>query len=58
MLLMVLIMAALLIYPAARICRKAGFSPWLGIAAVVPGANLLLLWYLALAKWPRDWHGA
>ncbi len=41
-----------MIYPATRICRKAGFSPWLGIGIMIPIANLMLLWFLALAEWP------
>ena len=51
-LLIVLVAAIVLIWPAARICSKAGYSPWLGIAAVIPGANIVLLWFLALADWP------
>ena len=46
------IVALVMIYPATRICRKAGFSPWLGIGIIVPIANLMLLWFLALAEWP------
>ena len=41
-----------MIDPATRICRKAGVSPWLGIGIIVPIANLMLLWFLALAEWP------
>ena len=44
--------ALLLIWPAARICRRIGFSPWLGALAIVPVANLLLLWFVAVAQWP------
>lgn len=40
------------IWPAARICRKAGFSPWLGVLIVVPLANILLLWFVAFSPWP------
>jgi hypothetical protein len=40
------------VWPAARICRRAGFSPWLGVLAVVPLANLVLLWFVAVAPWP------
>ena len=47
-----LISAAVVIWPASRVCAKAGYSPWLGLVAVVPGFNLLLLWYLAIAEWP------
>jgi hypothetical protein len=39
------------IWPAARICRRVGFSPWLGILIMVPLANLLLLWFIAVAEW-------
>jgi len=52
----VLVMAAMalaVIWPAATICRRLGFSPLLGILAIVPLANLLLLWFVALAQWPR-----
>jgi hypothetical protein len=47
-------MALLVVWPAGRICRRLGFSPWLGVLAVIPLANLLLLWFVALAKWPRS----
>ena len=40
------------VWPMARICRRAGFSPWLGVIAIVPIANICLLWFLALASWP------
>jgi hypothetical protein len=42
----------LLIWPAARICRRVGFSPWLGLLAAVPLANVILLWVVAFAPWP------
>ncbi len=54
-LVVVLCVAALLllvIWPAGRICRRAGFSPLLGVLAVVPVLNVLLLWFVALAEWP------
>ena len=51
-LLVLLVVAATFIWPATRICAKAGYSPWLGVAIVVPLANLILLWFLALAQWP------
>jgi hypothetical protein len=40
------------VWPTSRICRRAGFSPWLGVLAIVPIANIVLLWFLALAEWP------
>ena len=57
-LLVVLVVAVLLVIPAARICQKAGFSSWLGVAAAIPGLNLLLLWLLAFAEWPARRSGA
>ena len=46
-------MALVVIWPAARICRRLGLPALLAVLAVVPLANLLLLWYVALAQWPR-----
>jgi hypothetical protein len=51
-LLIVALASVLIVWPAMRICRKAGYSPLLGIAVIVPVANIILLWFLALADWP------
>lgn len=40
------------VWPAARVCSRLGFSPWFGALAIVPVANLLLLWWLAYTRWP------
>ena len=40
------------VWPTCLICRRAGFSPWLGVVAIVPIANIVFLWFLALAEWP------
>ena len=57
-LLIIVAMAAVslivVVWPVARICRRAGFSPWLGVLAVVPVANLFLLWFVAMAPWPAS----
>jgi hypothetical protein len=50
----VAVYAAIIAWPAARICRRAGFTPWLGLLSVVPLVNLLLLWYVAYADWPSE----
>ena len=42
------------VWPAARVCRRLGFSPWVGVLAIVPLANFLLLWWLAYTRWPID----
>ena len=46
-------MGIVVAWPAGRICRRIGFSPWLGVVAIVPIANLALLWFVALSDWPR-----
>ena len=43
-----------IIWPAARICRRLGFPRWLGILAIVPMANVLLVWFVAFAAWPIE----
>ena len=50
--LVICLMALVVVWPAARICRRIGFSPWLGVLAMFPLANLALLWFVALAQWP------
>jgi hypothetical protein len=35
-----------------KICRKAGFSGWLGLLMIVPIANLVLPLVIAFADWP------
>ena len=41
-----------LVIPACLICRKAGYSPWLGLVSIVPFTCFILIWFLALASWP------
>ena len=41
-------------WPAGRICRRVGYSPWLGVLAILPIANLCLLWFVAFADWPAQ----
>ena len=43
------------------ICRKMGFPMLLGFLTIVPGLGsllaLIILWYVAFARWPR-WEEA
>ena len=55
-LLLVLALPALIIWPAWRICSKAGFPGALGLLIVVPLLNLALLFFLAFAEWPALRH--
>lgn len=44
----------LVIYPVGRILSRLGI-PWaVAFLAVVPLANMVLLWVIAFVKWPRD----
>jgi hypothetical protein len=56
--LIVVLVIAFVIWPVTRICSKASFSPWLGLLTLVPVANVPLLWFLAIAEWPRDRRSA
>lgn len=45
---------AVVLYPVGRILDRLGFSPFLSLIAVVPILNIIGLWLLATAEWPRD----
>lgn len=51
MLVVVVLGTVIVVWPAAKICKRAGFPSWFGIAAVIPVLNVALLWYLALSPW-------
>jgi len=38
--------------PAARILKRAGFSPWLALLVLVPTINVICLWVFAFVDWP------
>ena len=42
----------LYLWPAWRICQKAGVPGALALLALVPLANIGLLFFLAFAEWP------
>jgi hypothetical protein len=48
------IIAVLALYPIGRILSRIGFSPLWAVIALIPLANLVGLWVVALAAWPRD----
>jgi hypothetical protein len=55
---MMLLVAALVILPAWRICFKAGYPGWLALLFLLPIANLVLLYFLAFAEWPLERRAA
>lgn len=51
------LMAVAAVIPLWRICTRIGFPGWISLAALIPLANLLLLYFLAFAEWPREKGG-
>ena len=50
--LFIVAVAVLLVWPACRICSKAGFPGQLGVLVIIPVLNLVLFYWLAFAEWP------
>jgi hypothetical protein len=44
----------LFLLPACLVCRKAGYPVWLGVGAVLPVLNVVLLWFLGFTRWPIE----
>jgi prepilin-type N-terminal cleavage/methylation domain-containing protein len=51
-LLVVLTILGIFVAPLWRILRRAGLPPLIALAAFIPPAGALVLWYIALARWP------
>ena len=52
-----LLLIAFVVWPLVRLMRRLKLNPaWLTLA-LVPLALLVLLWYLAFAKWPGNQQG-
>jgi hypothetical protein len=41
-----------IVWPAWRICSRAGFPGAMGLLIMIPPLNLVLLYVLAFAEWP------
>ena len=50
---MMLLAAALGVWPFWRIFTKAGFSGWFSLLMLVPMVNLVTLYVLAFSDWPN-----
>jgi hypothetical protein len=50
----IIVMLAVVVYTASRICARLGFPAGLSVLAVVPLANLVLLWVVATSPWPIE----
>ena len=40
------------VFPLWRIIGKAGYHPAVSLFAIFPAIGLILLWWLAFARWP------
>lgn len=51
---LIVVIGLFLFWPfvVGRICQRAGFSGWWGLAALFPPTFVILLWVLALSDWP------
>lgn len=45
-------------FPAARILRRTGLSPWWSLLVLVPYLNVAALWVFAFVRWPLDTNAA
>jgi hypothetical protein len=46
------LMVFFFIVPFWKILAKAGFSRWLSVLMIVPLVNVVVLFYVAFARWP------
>ncbi|MBV2131140.1 hypothetical protein KQY15_18730 [Rheinheimera sp. SM2107] len=46
-----LIVGAIFIVPAWRICQRVGYPGPLGLLIVIPIANIILLYFIAFGPW-------
>jgi hypothetical protein len=44
----------ILVIPAVKILRKAGYSGWWVIASLIPIANIVMFWLFAFSRWPLE----
>jgi hypothetical protein len=47
------VFAILVLYPTGRILQRMGFLPIWSVIALIPFANLVGLWIVAITPWPR-----
>ena len=52
--LIILMIVALYILPLWRIARKMGYPGLLAILALLPGINIILVYFLAFTRWPVE----
>jgi hypothetical protein len=50
----IIVIAAVLIWPWWRIFSQAGYPGWFGLSQILPGLNVVGLLFLAFAQWPAQ----
>jgi hypothetical protein len=51
-LLVILLVMIVFVAPLYRILQRAGLPPLISLAAFIPPLGAVVLWYVALARWP------
>jgi hypothetical protein len=51
-LILLAVLAAVIVLPYWKIFSRVGFPGWFSLLMVVPALNLIVLYYLAFARWP------
>ncbi|HKS25326.1 MAG TPA: hypothetical protein VJZ76_21210 [Thermoanaerobaculia bacterium] len=51
-LLVILVIIVTSVAPLYRILQRAGLPPLISLAAFIPPVGIIVLWYVALARWP------
>jgi uncharacterized sodium:solute symporter family permease YidK len=52
--LIVLVLLAIYLIPAAKIASKAGYSGWWCLILLVPLVNFVMIWVFAFSRWPVE----
>lgn len=43
-----------IVLPVSMVLKKAGFSRWWAILAIIPWVNFVALWVFASLRWPSQ----
>ena len=57
-LILLALLAIIIVVPFWRITEKAGYSGWLALLILVPGVNLIYVYFLGFSNWPSLRKGA
>ena len=52
--LIVVVILFVYIWPISRILKKAGFSPWWSLLAILWPIGVIGAWVLAYVRWPHE----